>query len=64
MSLPDDYRLKLRPEIIVGECEHCGGEIYFPELYKKTRIGKIHEDCFDDFVSAYLDAEDVEGFGF
>lgn len=49
-------------EVVVAECEHCGGEIYLSEEYKRTNHGKVHEDCFEDFAVDVLKAETVEGF--
>lgn len=48
-------------EIIVGLCEECGGEIYYQEIYKKTKVGKIHEDCYEDYCDGYFQTETVEG---
>jgi hypothetical protein len=49
-------------EVIVDYCEQCGGEIYLHNPFYRTNIGRIHEDCFDDFAYATLGAELVEGF--
>lgn len=58
---PDDYRKNIKVEVIVGFCEHCGGEVYLGDEHYRTNEGRVHQECFMEFAESVLDAELVEG---
>lgn len=37
-------------DVVVGECDHCGGEIYEGEEVYDIDGYTVHEDCLLDFV--------------
>lgn len=48
--------------VVVDECVQCGCHIYLHNTFYRTNMGRVHEDCFDDFAYATLGAELTEGF--
>lgn len=55
----DDWKLSSGQddEVIVCECEHCGGEIYEGDEIYRTSEGIVHDDCFVEFAHEVLESE-------
>ncbi len=63
MSWYDIPERPLEPseDVVVGYCDHCGGEIYDGEAVYCIDGHRIHEDCLDDFAAEYFaDCHDAE----
>ena len=41
----------------IGQCVHCEFDIEAGEEYVKTKVGRVHDDCFRAFAWAVLEAE-------
>lgn len=49
-------------EVVVGECEECGAEIYMDNEHYRTNQGRFcNKDCFETFVENVFEIELVSG---
>lgn len=57
----DEWKTRIPVEVVVGECEHCGAEIYMDNEHYRTNQGRVCEECFQEFAEGFLEAELVSG---
>ncbi len=57
----DSWKTRVPVEVVVGDCEHCGAEIYMENEHYRTNLGRVCYDCFDEFAENTLEAELVTG---